>query len=137
MICPTCKNHMFVVEYQKIELDYCGNCHGVWFDAGELQLMLGTIGINEAKSMLDSLLQSPPASAAEKKRKCPICRRTMKKVNIGGTEHVVIDTCGREDGVWFDGGEVDHLVKFISQKSPDKSGAGQVFNFIKEVFQTN
>ncbi len=135
MICPTCKHHMFVVEYQKIELDYCGNCQGVWFDVGELELMLGSVGIGETKSVLDSLLQSPPAPTNEKKRKCPICRRTMKKVNIGGTDHVLIDTCSREDGVWFDGGEVDHLVKFLAGKSPEKSGTSKVFNFIKEVFQ--
>lgn len=126
---------MFVVEYQKIELDYCGNCQGVWFDVGELELMLGSVGIGETKSVLDSLLQSPPAPTNEKKRKCPICRRTMKKVNIGGTDHVLIDTCSREDGVWFDGGEVDHLVKFLAGKSPEKSGTSKVFNFIKEVFQ--
>jgi Zn-finger nucleic acid-binding protein len=59
----------------------------------------------------------------------------MKKANIGGTDHVIIDTCSREDGVWFDGGEVDHLVKFLSRKSPEKSGASKVFSFIKEVFQ--
>jgi uncharacterized protein len=135
MICPTCKHPMLVVEYQKIELDYCGNCQGIWFDAGELELMLGSIGIGETKSLLDSLLLSPPAPNNEKKRKCPICRRTMKKVNIGGTDHVIIDTCSREDGVWFDGGEVDHLVKFLSGKSPEKSGTAKVFSFIKEVFQ--
>jgi hypothetical protein len=135
MICPTCKNPMLVVEYQKIELDYCDNCLGVWFDAGELELMLGSIDMRETKSVLDNLLQSPSALTNEKKRKCPICRRTMKKVNIGGTDHVIIDTCSREDGVWFDGGEVDHLVKFLADKSPEKSGTGKVFNFIKEVFQ--
>ncbi|HEX9896337.1 MAG TPA: zf-TFIIB domain-containing protein [Dehalococcoidales bacterium] len=135
MICPTCKHPTFVVEYQKIELDYCGNCQGVWFDAGELELMLDSAGIGETKSMLNTLLQSPPASTNEKKRKCPICRRAMKKVNIGGTDNVIIDTCGRQDGFWFDAGEIDHLIKFLADKSPEKSGTGKVFSFIKEVFQ--
>jgi len=136
MICPTCKNPMLVVEYQKIELDYCGNCQGVWFDAGELELILGSVGIGETKSILNNLLQSPAASTQEKKHKCPICHRNMKKVNISGTDHVIIDTCGREDGVWFDGGEVDHLIKFLGDKSQDKSETGKIFNFIKEVFQS-
>jgi len=126
---------MLVVEYKKIELDYCDNCHGVWFDSGELDLMLGSVGMQETRSILDDLLKSPPASVNEKKRKCPICRQTMNKVNIGGTEHVVIDTCRRQDGVWFDGGEVDHLVKFLSDKAPDKSHTSRVFHFMKEVFQ--
>ena len=42
MICPACKNDMIVVEYQRIELDFCPDCRGVWFDKGELQLMLET-----------------------------------------------------------------------------------------------
>jgi Zn-finger nucleic acid-binding protein len=37
MICPACKYDMIVVEYHNIELDYCNNCKGVWFDSGELQ----------------------------------------------------------------------------------------------------
>jgi len=135
MICPTCKHPMFVVEYNKIELDYCNNCQGVWFDSGELELMLGSVGMGETRSMLDDLLKAPPASTDEKKRKCPICRRTMNKVNIGGSEHVVIDTCSKQDGVWFDGGEVDHLIKFLSNKAPDKSHTSRVFHFMKEVFQ--
>jgi Zn-finger nucleic acid-binding protein len=135
MICPVCKHHMFVVEYKKIELDYCDNCKGVWFDSGELELLLGSIGMPETKSMLEGLLKSPPPSTPEKKRKCPICRRTMNKVNIGGPDHVVIDTCIRHDGIWFDGGEVDHLIKFLATKVPEKSHEARTFHFIKEVFQ--
>lgn len=136
MICPACKHPMLVVEYQKIELDYCGNCQGVWFDAGELELLLGAAGINETKPILTDLIKSPPASTREKKHKCPICRHDMKKVNITGTEQIIIDICSREDGVWFDGGEVDHLVKLLTGKTADKSGTNKVFNFIKEVFQS-
>ncbi|MES0279143.1 MAG: zf-TFIIB domain-containing protein, partial [Dehalococcoidales bacterium] len=33
MICPICKVEMAVVEQDKIELDYCARCRGVWFDA--------------------------------------------------------------------------------------------------------
>lgn len=135
MICPTCKHHMLVVEYQKIELDYCDNCKGVWFDSGELELMLGSVGMPETKSMLEGLLNSPPASVVEKKRRCPICRRQMNKVNVGGPEHVIVDTCVKHDGIWFDGGEVDHLVNFLASKTPDESHAGKAFHFIKEVFQ--
>jgi len=39
MICPVCKSDMIDVEYHQIELDYCTNCHGVWFDAEELGLL--------------------------------------------------------------------------------------------------
>ena len=48
MICPVCKKDMFVVEYKQIELDYCHTCKGVWFDAGELELLLETGGLKDA-----------------------------------------------------------------------------------------
>jgi len=45
MICPTCREVMIVVEQDKIELDHCTNCAGVWFDAGELELMMERMGL--------------------------------------------------------------------------------------------
>ena len=43
MKCPVCRIDMIVVEHKKIELDYCVKCSGVWFDSGELELLLDTI----------------------------------------------------------------------------------------------
>jgi len=40
MICPVCKSDMIDVEYNRIELDYCTACRGVWFDTEELELLI-------------------------------------------------------------------------------------------------
>ena len=40
MKCPVCHVPTYVVEYEKIELDVCGECQGIWFDHGELELLL-------------------------------------------------------------------------------------------------
>ena len=40
MKCPACSSLMIVVEHEKIELDYCVKCSGVWFDAEEMELLL-------------------------------------------------------------------------------------------------
>jgi len=58
MICPVCKCDMIVVEYHNIELDYCTTCKGVWFDSGELELLLESHGLEEAK-----LFESAPSVA--------------------------------------------------------------------------
>ena len=42
MKCPVCRVPTYVVEFDKIELDLCPDCQGIWFDAGELELLLGT-----------------------------------------------------------------------------------------------
>lgn len=137
MICPTCKNPMIAVEYQKTELDYCPNCNGAWFDAGELELLLEKTGFAGEIPYLHTLLQSKEAATPEKKRRCPVCRRNMKKVNVGNGRGILIDTCWRGDGIWFDGGEVDQVVNLLAGKTHAGAGHGHVFNFVKEVLQAH
>jgi Zn-finger nucleic acid-binding protein len=59
----------------------------------------------------------------------------MRKVRLGVGKGVLVDACKRGDGLWFDGGEVDQLVKLLSEKSPAKAGHSEVFNFIREVLK--
>ena len=135
MICPVCKKDMFVVEYKQIELDYCHTCKGVWFDAGELELLLETAGWKDAGQALGDVLRLPEALTSEIKRRCPICRINMKKVIIGGKPGVMIDACIRHDGLWFDGGEVTDLIKIVSAHSPvKKESESEIIAFLKAVF---
>lgn len=34
--CPKCDGTLMEADYEKIKIDVCNKCHGVWFDAGEL-----------------------------------------------------------------------------------------------------
>jgi len=122
---------MIVVEHENIELDYCANCSGVWFDEGELELLLETMELEGTTLSLDDILTSPEAESAEKKRKCPICGTKMKKATVGHEPEVLIDVCPRGDGLWFDSGEVGQLITQL----PDKSDSqGRVITFLEEVF---
>ena len=135
MICPVCKHDMLVVEYHDIELDYCGSCKGVWFDSGELGLLLKSHGLEETKVFLDGILNSEEAVSSEKKRDCPICGHKMKKTAIGEQPAVLIDMCRDEHGLWFDGGEVTELVRHLAGTHPPKHGSReQVIRFLEEVF---
>ena len=131
MKCPACNNLMIVLEHEKIELDYCVNCSGVWFDAGELELLLETMELERTTLSLDDILTSPEAESAEKKRKCPICGGKMKKATVGHEPEVLIDACPRGDGLWFDSGEVGQLITQLPEKSDSQ---GRVITFLGEVF---
>lgn len=137
MYCPVCKDPMIIVEHERIELDYCTRCRGVWFDAGELELMLETANLDASRFNMRHILYLPEKQIKEGKRKCPLCRAKMRKVAIGCEPEVVIDACPREDGLWFDGGEVGHVIKQLLCKPPAGS-AGQepVVTFLGEVFKT-
>jgi len=132
MKCPTCSNLMIVVEHEKIELDYCINCSGVWFDAGELELLLETMELDGTALSLDNILTSPEAKSAEKKRRCPICSKKMKKATVGHKPEVLIDACPQGDGLWFDSGEVGQLITSLPEKSDSQ---GRVISFLGEVFK--
>jgi len=135
MKCPACKNLMIVVEHEKIELDYCVNCAGVWFDAGELELFLESMNLEKNSLSPQNLLSSPEARTSEKKRKCPICGKKMKKTTIGQEPKVLIDACTKGDGLWFDGGEVEQLVKQLTGKSTQRPDSqGRIINFMGKVF---
>ncbi len=138
MICPVCKSDMIVVEHDNIELDHCTTCQGVWFDSGELELLLESSGLENSLPFLDTILNAVEPSSSEKKRKCPICRRKMKKVFIDEGGEIQVDTCRNKDGIWFDGGEVNQLLGLLAKKSPRKAGSRHhdVMSFLGEVFKS-
>jgi Zn-finger nucleic acid-binding protein len=135
MVCPVCKYDMLVVEYHNIELDYCNSCKGVWFDSGELELLLMLYGLEEPKAFFNDIFNSQEAASLEKKRNCPICGRKMKKTAIGGQPEILIDVCRDKHGLWFDGGEVTQLIRRLAgEHPPEGDSRGHVISFLGEVF---
>jgi len=136
MICPVDKKDMIVVEHKNIELDHCLYCNGVWFDSNELELLLRCVGLDTPELLLSHILDQPESESKEKQRRCPICRRKMKKTSVGDKPKIVIDACVRRDGLWFDGGEVAQLVKELARKKPPhKEAQQQMLAFLAETFK--
>ena len=136
MICPVCKMDMIDVEHDRIELDYCVKCKGVWFDSNELELLLEKLKIKNNGLSFTELIKNIDDSYTETKRRCPICKRTMGKVKIGNNPPTVIDICLNGDGLWFDGGEAIQLIKHTSHNNTqDADAEQQVINFLGEVFR--
>ena len=106
MDCPVCKNAMITLELQKVEIDHCTDCGGIWLDAGELELLLGKP--ENAKQLLNSFKIG--YTSTEKTRKCPICLKKMRKIIVGSSKPVIlIDKCRKGDGLWFDKGELQDI----------------------------
>lgn len=136
MICPSCKSDMIVVEHNKIELDYCTECQGVWFDSGELELLLESVSLESPSLFFSNILDSKEAESSEKKRRCPICGQKMKKPAIGQQPEILIDVCWQGDGLWFDGGELGQLMKQMAKEPLEKPNSQhQIIAFLREVFK--
>jgi hypothetical protein len=127
---------MLVVEYNDVELDWCTSCQGVWFDSTELELLLKSMNLDSRNLLLDNILHLPKAKTLEKKRKCPICRKKMKKTTIGEHPGVLVDVCPQGHGLWFDGGEVAQMLKHLAEKQPaGQDSQQQIISFLGEVFK--
>ena len=127
---------MIVVEHEKIELDYCTTCLGVWFDAGELALLLESLDLEVGEFNIADIMTLPEKKIAEKKRRCPVCGKKMQKAAIGNDPEVVIDVCTWGEGMWFDGDEVGHVIRQLLDKPSAELGApDRVVTFLWEVFR--
>jgi Zn-finger nucleic acid-binding protein len=135
MICPECHKVMIIVESHRIELDYCTNCGGVWFDTTELELFLEAAGLPGKDFSPEALLRLPEVKATPHPRKCPICHAKMRDVAIIEPA-IVIDVCRRGQGIWFDGGEVHQLLTQLAAKtSPGKVTSQRVMAFLGDTFK--
>jgi Zn-finger nucleic acid-binding protein len=109
MRCPVCAVDMFVLEFERVEIDYCHRCGGVWLDSGELELIGGRAGA--LKGHLLEALDSARAGGKRGKRPCPVCSRKMRLVETQTSPPIVVDRCPGQHGLWFDRGELSAVVR--------------------------
>jgi len=124
MKCPVCDLVLIVVERDGIEVDYCISCRGIWFDAGEVELLAEkldcTISLEEV---------GRPTGTSERPRECPRCDRKMEKVDLEGARVVTVDRCVNGHGLWFDAGEVGALLQL---KTTAEGSARPIVSFLGE-----
>ena len=126
MKCPVCNCELIVVERQRVELDYCISCRGLWFDSGELEHLFEIYSIDA--SLLDiSTVQ--PIETPEKKRLCPRCDKKMDKVTIGDAPGVIADRCPSGEGIWLDKGELGAIMDEKGDQDHSK-----ILKFLGETF---
>ena len=125
MNCPACNNPLIILELNKVEIDHCTNCEGIWLDGVELEILLENL--SHKNELLSSFITDKNNS--EKKIKCPICRKKMEKVLCGKDENILIDRCRNHHGLWFDKGELEQLLESGGLDKEDK-----ILNLVKDMF---
>ena len=117
MNCPHCKEDgLMTTTYECVEVEQCRTCHGVWLDAGEIELIINDrttkFSEQEVKSTLKLAFPGIPKSEAKHHRLCPKCGDRLKAVNYTGDSGVVVDVCPHEHGLWFDRNELERVQHF-------------------------
>jgi PAT family beta-lactamase induction signal transducer AmpG len=103
MRCPKCRADMEQIDYKGTEIDRCKICNGIWFDAGEIDVMkdqqaAAAIDTGDAKAgKRSNLLDS---------YQCPRCSGSMVKVVDPKQTHIDYETCESCHGCYLDAGEL-------------------------------
>ncbi|KPK77193.1 MAG: hypothetical protein AMJ79_04210 [Phycisphaerae bacterium SM23_30] len=100
MECPKCKCELEAKKAaeQKLDIDVCPECEGIWFDKKELEKMMP---IARKKLKLHW-------KAAKQDYLCPRCRVELYEFTYPQTD-VWVDMCKTCQGLWLDGGEFEAI----------------------------
>jgi hypothetical protein len=93
---------MLLLEYEGVEVDYCGACKGLWLDEGEMEQILS--GTTAALNLVDW------RAGQKGERRCPRCATKMHAHTLPGSG-VVIDACPEACGIWLDRGELQSIAR--------------------------
>lgn len=111
MQCPVCDDvEMFLLEFEKVEVDYCRRCGGVWLDSGELALIGQKAGALRS-GLLGALEADEGRAPAGGRRPCPVCGKGLEEVKANAEPPITVDRCPRQHGLWFDRGELGAVVR--------------------------
>lgn len=112
------------LEYDQVEVDYCAACGGVWLDQEEVALLFGDE--SEVAALFHAL--APGNTEVDRKLRCPISGRFMRKGRADGNPPVTFDYS--EHGFWFDRGELSRMLR-AEELAP---GTERVVAWLREVF---
>jgi len=108
MRCPKCRADMEVIEFDGTEIDRCTICNGIWFDAGEIEVMRS----KEAAAAIDTGdTATGKQSNVLDEYQCPRCSGAMVRVVDPQQRHIWYETCSSCNGSYLDAGELVDLSK--------------------------
>jgi PAT family beta-lactamase induction signal transducer AmpG len=106
MRCPKCRDDMDQVDVGGVEIDRCSTCHGLWFDAGELQKLRD----KEVAAQID--IGDPSKGKVQNTNdhyRCPRCGGQMIRMVDQKQPHIWYEECSSCYGSYFDAGEFTDL----------------------------
>lgn len=93
-----------------VETDRCVACGGQWFDAGEIEGLLGT------KRSVEDYVPHVYREWVDAGTPCPACGAAMRKLPANRVFEFEIDVCPEDRGCWLDGGELERIRNEVESK---------------------
>jgi len=116
MICPQKHSSLQKALFHNVEVDYCPECLGVWFDRDELTYAKDDK--DQELNWLDFDIWRDKArfSLVRQEKRCPVCRIPFVEVHYDKS-HFKIDFCKKCQGVWLDRGEFKKIIEYLKKKA--------------------
>jgi PAT family beta-lactamase induction signal transducer AmpG len=106
MRCPKCRSDMDMIDVDGTAIDRCSSCHGIWFDAGEMERLLSK------KTAVAIDIGDPESGKVQNsidRYGCPRCGGDMIRLVDAKQTHIWYEKCGSCHGSYFDAGEFADL----------------------------
>ncbi len=109
MRCPKCRAGMDLLDVDGVQVDRCSACHGLWFDAGEVDRLR-----NKAVAMAVDIgdVEAGKAHDVVDRYRCPRCGGRMVRTADRKQRHISYEQCSECEGTYFDAGEFVDLATF-------------------------
>jgi Zn-finger nucleic acid-binding protein len=115
MKCPKCEGEFSTRYVKDVQVEECNQCHGVWFDANELEEATREVDRDLRWMEFDLWKNQDNIDVSQGNLTCPRCNIPMAKVKYGTTE-VRVDTCMRCHGIWLDKGEFEQIINALEDE---------------------
>ena len=122
LACPRDQAPLGRVLREKVALDECPTCHGLWLDAKELRALTRD---KELERLAARVRQFALPSAFA----CPRCGGACVASHV---EEVEVDTCTVCHGVWLDRGELDEAKRQLDTRRI-LGGSGGLRTFLRRL----
>jgi uncharacterized protein len=127
MNCPKCSDLklMTVHSEEGFPLDFCPKCHGIWFDKGEAARHFT---IESDMPGLEAALKTARKTGLS----CPRCNGELEEMKYHETLEILIDRCGKCQGIWFDFHETEKLSAWAAEQESPRTRIDRAVQRLKE-----
>jgi len=116
MICPICKKELGKVILYGVEVDFCPNCLGLWFEEDELRFTKDTKDKELRWLDIDLWKDGKKFKVYPGIRMCPACRLPLYEVYYGDSR-IIVDICNLCNGIWLDRREFKGIIEYLRKKA--------------------
>ncbi len=115
MECPRCQKPLDKAIFYNVEVDYCPQCLGIFFEEEELRWAKDERDKNLRWLDFDLWKNKKKFKISYGIRLCPSCRLPLYEVYYGDSR-IIVDFCNLCHGIWLDRGEFKKIIEYLKEK---------------------